>query len=88
MNASIILCRVVGIFIGTYTLLGSAQVMLAVGVSEMGPCSYLGLPFHSCHRDAQEKDYCDGADDSDIVDFICHDGIYTLRDKTRSSSME
>lgn len=57
---------------------------LVVSVLERGPCSYLGLPFHPCHRDAQEKDHCDGADDSDIVDFIRHDGIYTLGDSTRS----
>lgn len=40
--------------------------------------SYLGFPFHSCHRDAQEKDDCDGANNSDIVHFIGHEGICTL----------
>lgn len=40
--------------------------------------SYFGLPLHSCHRDAQEKDDRDGADDSDVVDIVRHDGIRTL----------
>lgn len=40
--------------------------------------SYFGLPLHSCHRDAQEKDDCYGADDSDVVDIVRHDGICTL----------
>lgn len=39
---------------------------------------YFGLPLHSCHRDAQEKDDRDGANDPDIVDIVCHNGICTL----------
>lgn len=69
-------------------LLGSRQFMTAVSVSEIRCCSYLGLPFHSCHRDAQKKNYCDGSDDSGIICLIQHDGIYTLRDITRSHYMK
>lgn len=47
--------------------------------SETGAdASYFGLPLHSCHRDAQEKDDRDGADDSDVVGIVRHDGICTL----------
>lgn len=45
--------------------------------------SYLGLPLHSCHGDTQEKDHCDGADDSDVIDLIGHEGICALRDNAR-----
>ena len=60
------------------------QFTLAFMVLEIISCLYLGLPFHSCYRDAQEKNYCNGADDSDIIYFIHHEGICTLRDNTRS----
>lgn len=46
---------------------------------------YLGLPLHSCHRDAQEKDDCDGANDTDVIHLICHDGIHTLWDGTKQT---
>lgn len=50
--------------------------------------SYLGFPLHPCHRDAQQEDDCDGADDPDVVYIICHDGICALTDRTRRHQME
>ena len=44
--------------------------------------AYLGLPLHSRHRYAEEKDNGEGANDADVVDFISHEGINTLANKT------
>lgn len=40
---------------------------------------YLGLPLHPGHRDSQQQDDRDGADDADVVDLIRHDGVYALQ---------
>lgn len=40
--------------------------------------SYLGLPLHSRHGDAQEEDDRDGADDPDIVGGVRHQGARNL----------
>jgi len=41
--------------------------------------SHLGLPFHSSNRYAQEQHHGDAANDSDIIDFIHHDGRMFLK---------
>lgn len=50
---------------------------------------YLGLPLHPGHRDSQQQDDRDGADDADVVDLIRHDGIYALQHrKCRKNTLE
>lgn len=50
---------------------------------------YLGLPLHPGHRDSQQQDDCDGADDADVVDWIRHGGVYALQHrKWRKNTLE
>lgn len=48
---------------------------------------YLGLPLHASHRNAEEENDSEGADNADVVKFICHKGIYTLLSKTTGSML-
>ena len=52
------------------------EAFTITGFRERSP--NLGLPLHSCHRDAKEQDDGDRADDSDVVEFIRHEGVDTL----------